>query len=222
MSCIKPNTHVHCLRFPDFNNWLLRFIDGRVNSCFWNILALILCFQILALNSGFQTLALIFVFKYWLSIQVFKHIGSHFMFSNIGSQFRFSNIGSHFMFSNIGSQFMFSNILALILCFQILALNSGFQTLALNSGFQTLALNSGFKTLALILCSSKYFYISACWEERIPPRTKVARVSLNTITQLLSSATAFLSLVFVFHSTFTSSAVLLPVLVPWLSSNTNW
>ena len=148
MSCIKPNTHVHCLRFPDFNNWLLRFIDGRVNSCFWNILALILCFQILALNSGFQTLAL-------------------------------------------------------------------------NSGFQTLALNSGFKTLALILCSSKYFYISACWEERIPPRTKVARVSLNTITQLLSSATAFLSLVFVFHSTFTSSAVLLPVLVPWLSSNTN-
>ena len=141
-----------------------------------------------------------------------KHIGSHFMFSNIGSQFRFSNIGSHFMFSNIGSQFMFSNILALILCFQILALNSGFQTLALNSGF---------KTLALILCSSKYFYISACWEERIPPRTEVARVSLNTITQLLSSATAFLSLVFVFHSTFTSSAVLLPVLVPWLSSNTN-
>ena len=148
MSCIKPNTHVHCLRFPDFNNWLLRFIDGRVNSCFWNILALILCFQILALNSGFQTLAL-------------------------------------------------------------------------NSGFQTLALNSGFKTLALILCSSKYFYISACWEERIPPRTKVACVSLNTITQFLSSATAFLSLVFVFHSTFTSSAVLLPVLVPWLSSNTN-
>ena len=162
-----------------------------------------------------------YVFKYWLSIQVFKHIGSHFMFSNIGSQFRFSNIGSHFMFSNIGSQLMFSNILALILCFQILALNSGFQTLALNSGFQTLALNSGFKTLALILCSSKYFYISACWEERIPPRTKVACVSLNTITQFLSSATAFLSLVFVFHSTFTSSAVLLPVLVPWLSSNTN-
>ena len=135
-----------------------------------------------------------YVFKYWLSIQVFKHWLS-------------------FLFSNIGSQFRFSNILALILCFQ---------TLALNSGFQTLALNSGFKTLALILCSSKYFYISACWEERIPPRTKVARVSLNTITQLLSSATAFLSLVFVFHSTFTSSAVLLPVLVPWLSSNTNW
>ena len=122
-----------------------------------------------------------------------KHIGSHFMFSNIGSQFRFSNIGSHFMFSNIGSQFMFSNILALILCFQILALNSGFQTLALNSGFQTLALNSGFKTLALILCSSKYFYISACWEERIPPRTKVARVSLNTITAFFRNSISFSS-----------------------------
>ena len=65
MSCIKPNTRMHCLSFPDLHNWLLRSIDSRVKSCF-------------------QTYWLSFyVFKYWLSIQVFKHWLSLFMFIQI-------------------------------------------------------------------------------------------------------------------------------------------